>query len=186
MKKLLLILLTLGLLVGCQKSATQLEGDPAYEINGEFIYSEISYADFKKEYKSDFVDQKTGLENEEILSSLNEDSTIYKTAYQRHYGDLADIFVTAYFNDKEASQPFYVLVEFIDKKDLGLEVSPGTLVYLDDQNSAYVYYKYGIGNKNPIEDEETKDKLLAIGFVEGETKDFFFIDEQLYLFEEDK
>lgn len=186
MKKLLLVILILGFLVGCQKTPTQTEGDPAYEINGEFIYSEISYDDFKKEYKSDFVDQKTGIENEEILSSLNADSTIYKTAYQRHYGDLADVFVRAYFNEKEASEPFYVLVDFADKKDLGLEVSPATLVYLDDQNSAYVYYKYGIGNKNPIEDEETKDKLLAIGFVESEMKGFFFIDESLYLFEKDK
>lgn len=186
MKKLLLLVLTLGLLVGCQNTQAQLETDPAYEINGEFIYSEIFYADFKKEYKSDFVDQKTGLENEEILSSLNADSTIYKAAYQRHYGDLADVFVRAYFNEKEASEPFYVLVDFADKKDLGLEVSPATLVYLEDQNSAYVYYKYGIGNKKPIEDEETKDKLLAIGFVEGETKNFFFIDESLYLFEKDK
>lgn len=186
MKKLLLILLTLGLLVGCQKTPNQPEADPAYEINGEFIYSEISYADFKKEYKSDFVDQKTGLENEEILSSLNADSTIYKTAYQRHYGDLADVFVRAYFAEKEANEPFYVLVEFIDKKDLGLEVSPATLVYLDDQNSDYVYYHYGLRHARPIEDEEIKDKLLAIGFVEGEGKDFFFIDERLYLFEKDK
>lgn len=186
MKKLLLVILALGLLVGCQKTPTQTEADLAYEINGEFIYSEISYDDFKKEYRSDFVDQKTGIENKEILSYLNADSTIYKAAYQRHYGDLADVLVRAYFNEKEASEPFYVLVDFADKKDLGLKVSPAILVYLEDQNSAYVYYKYGIGNKKPIEDEETKDKLLAIGFVEGETKNFFFIDESLYLFEKDK
>lgn len=182
MKKLLLFtLLSLGLLTGCQKAPV--------EITSEYIGSEISYEDFKDEYRDDFVDQKTGFENEEVLSSLGADSKIYKRAYQRHYSDLADINVYAYFTDRDASEPFYVLAEFSDKTDLDMEVNPGTLVFLgnEDTRSDYVYYNYGLVSKKPVEDEETKEKLTALGFIEDEkVKGYFYINEKLYLFEKIK
>ncbi|MDO5027895.1 MAG: hypothetical protein Q4E36_01405 [Bacillota bacterium] len=187
MKKFIIIILVLGLLVSCQSPTSNPKQDSNYSINEDILATEISFQDFKDEYREDFILEKTGFENKEIISTLNDDSKIYKEVCQRHYGDLVDVFLTAYFTDKDARQPFYVLTDFSDKTKLDFELRPGKLVFLDDKNSDYVYYNYNLANKNPAEDDDIRDKLIALGFMEDEKlKGYFYINEKLYLFEKEK